>query len=94
MLHSFYGKACRAASKILSMETIILRAHFDGEQIQLDDPFELRPNTKLLVTVIPESDAEHFEWLNKSAEGLGMAYGKDEPEYSLAAIKEPNPKYE
>ena len=76
------------------METIVLRAHFDGEQIQLDDPFELRPNTKLLVTIIPEPDAEQSAWLRASAEGLRGAYGENEPDYSLATIKEPNPKYE
>lgn len=76
------------------METIVLRAHFDGEQIQLDDPFELRPNTKLLVTVIPELDPEQYAWLKVSAEGLRAAYSDNEPEYSLAAIKEPNPHYE
>lgn len=76
------------------METIVLRAHFDGEQIQLDDPFELRPNTKLLVTVIPEPDPEQYAWLRVSAERLRTAYSDDEPEYSLVAIKEPNPNYE
>ena len=76
------------------METIILRAHFDGEQIQLDDPFELPLNAKLLVTVIPEPDAEQYAWLRLSAQGLDTAYGENEPDYPLTAIKEPNPVYE
>lgn len=76
------------------MDSIVLRAHFDGEQIQLDDPFQLQPNMRLLVTVIPEPDAERYSWLRLSAEGLNAAYGEDEPDYPLTAIKEPNPSYE
>jgi len=76
------------------MEAIVLRAHFDGEQILLDDPITLRPNTRLLVTVIPEPDAEQMAWLRLSATKLDAAYGDDEPEYPLTAIKEPNPTYE
>ncbi len=75
------------------METIILRAHFDGEHIQLDDPVELRPNARLLVTVIPEPDAERLAWLRLSLDGLSAAYGEDEPDYPLTAVKEPNPNY-
>ena len=76
------------------MENIVLRAHFDGTQIQLDDPVELLPNTKLLVTVIQPSDTEQNAWANLSAQGLDAAYSDDEPEYSLTSIKEFNPAYE
>ena len=76
------------------METIVLRAHFDGEQILLDDPIELQPNTRLLVTVIPEPDAEQIAWLALSIKGLSAAYGEFEPDYPSTAIKEPNPTYE
>ena len=76
------------------MEMIVLRAHFDGEQILLDDPVELQPNARLLVTVIPEPDAEQIAWLRFAAQGLNAAYSDDEPEYELTAIKEPNPAYE
>ena len=37
------------------MESVILRAHFDVKQIRLDDPFELEPDTELIVTVLPKS---------------------------------------
>lgn len=76
------------------METITLRAHFDGEQILLDDPYELRPNTNLFVVVIKLPDAEQSAWLKLSAQGLNAAYGDEEPEYPLTMIKEPNPTYE
>ena len=44
------------------METITLHAHYDGSQIQLDEPYELQPDTKLLVTVIPSDAAEDAAW--------------------------------
>jgi hypothetical protein len=73
------------------MENITLRAHYDGTQIQLDEPFELEPNAKLLVTVIQESDSENQTWLKFSAQGLESAYSEDEPEYPVQLIKEQNP---
>ena len=76
------------------METIILRAHFDGKQILLDDPYELSPNTNLLITVIHLPTAEQKAWLELSAQGLSAAYGDDEPDYPLTLVKEPNPTYE
>ena len=76
------------------METIALRAHFDGKQILLNDPYELQPNTNLLVLVIPLPDAEQRAWLTLSAQVLNAAYGADEPYYPTTLIKEPNPAYE
>ena len=40
------------------METTTLRAHFDGKQIVLDEPFELEPNTELIVTLVPRTSNE------------------------------------
>lgn len=77
------------------MESITLRAHFDGRQILLDEPFPLQPNTKLIVTVIPDSlDQERDDWGRLALQNLARAYGPDEPEYSLDDIKEVNPDYE
>jgi hypothetical protein len=77
------------------METRTLRAHFDGNQILLDEPFEFEPNTELLITVLPKtSDEEREDWARLSLECLARAYSDDEPEYSLDLIKEANPEYE
>ncbi len=77
------------------METKTLRAHFDGNQILLDEPFELEPNVELIITVLPKtSDEEREDWAQLSLESLARAYGDDEPEYSLELIKEANPEYE
>jgi hypothetical protein len=77
------------------METRTLRAHFDGNQILLDEPFELEPNAKLLITVLPKAfDEEREDWVQLSLESLARAYSDDEPEYSMDLVKEPNPEYE
>lgn len=77
------------------METKTLRAHFDGSQILLDEPFELEPDVELIITVLPRSsDEEREDWTQLSLESLARAYGDNEPEYSLDLIKEANPAYE
>jgi hypothetical protein len=76
------------------MDTISIPAHFDGERILLDEPIELEPNTKLIVTVLPKNDAEYQSWLRLSNQKLEDAYGEDEKEYPLDSIREANPEYE
>ncbi len=78
------------------MANITLQAHFDGKQILLDEPFDLQPNDKLLITVLTkELDArEREDWAAIAKSSLSRAYSNDEPEYTPNMIKEPNPKYE
>ena len=78
------------------MPLVALPGHFDGEKVCLDEPFALKPGTRLIVTVLPEEeqDAERDEWLCLSGEGLAGAYGEDEPEYAIDLIREVNPEYE
>ncbi len=76
------------------METVTLRAHFDGKQIVLDEPIELEPNTELIVTVLPSAaDEEREAWARLALESLARAYSDDEPEYSRDQIKEANAEY-
>ena len=75
------------------MPAVTLSAHFDGQQIVLDEPYPLEPNTPLSVIVLPNDDQEREDWYRLSAQGLARAYGDDEPEYTLADIKELNPDY-
>ena len=70
------------------MPTVSLRAHFDGERIQLDEPFDLPPDVPLLVTVLePESDHDRAAWIAAGRQGLARAFGDDEPEYTSEDIK-------
>ncbi|MBI3599519.1 MAG: hypothetical protein HY097_02625 [Nitrospinae bacterium] len=78
------------------MPIVTLPAHFDGERICLDEPFDLKPEAKLIVTILPkqELDNEHKDWLLLSGQRLENAYGENEPEYSSDLLKEVNPNYE
>ncbi len=80
------------------MNTVTLRAHFDGEQIRLDEPYELPPDAPLLIMVLPldvTGDAEERDaWMLGAEQALARAYSDDEPEYTLDMIREPNPKYD
>lgn len=70
------------------MEFITLAAHFDGERIQLDEPFELPLNVPLMVTVLqPGAAADDSSWAVTASMGLSRAYGDDEPEYSIDDVK-------
>lgn len=76
------------------MSAVTLPARFDGDRILLDEPYELQPNTRLVVTVLPSQAGEEREdWLRQSQQNLEAAYGPDEPEYTLDDIKEWNPNY-
>jgi hypothetical protein len=76
------------------MKAVTLRAHFDGEQIRLDEPFRLEPDTSLAVTVLPKEQEDDPDWSRLSVQGLAAAYGDAEPDYPLDLILEPNPDYE
>lgn len=78
----------------MAMKTVALRAHFDGENVRLDEPCELAPDTPLMIIVRPEQEDERGDWCVTAGLLLEKAYGEDEPEYPLTLIKEPNPDYE
>ena len=77
------------------MNTVTLPAHFDGQQIVLDEPYLLEPNTRFVIVVMPEpeADEERAEWARLGRDHLAAAYGDDEPEYTAADIKIWNPLY-
>lgn len=75
------------------MKVISLSAHFDGQSIQLDEPYPLQPNTKLIVTILSEQSPEREAWFSLSREQLNSAY-TEEDDYPLNAIQTVNPDYE
>ena len=65
------------------MPAVTLRAHYDGQRILLDEPFQIPPNTPLMVTVLASADADAAaHWAAIAREALVRAYGDDEPEYT------------
>ena len=70
------------------MPAVTLRAHFNGKQIVLDEPFDLPPDSSLMVTVLPkEESAENAQWHGLAAAALARAYGDDEPDYTAADVQ-------
>jgi hypothetical protein len=67
------------------MPTITLKAHFDGQRILLDEPFDLPANSSLMVTVLlPSATNENNQWANIAMRRLAEAYSDNEPDYSLS----------
>ena len=70
------------------MPIVTLKAHFDGERILLDEPFDLPAHAPLMIAVLPlATESERAQWAQAAAAGLARAYSDDEPEYSPADIK-------
>jgi len=70
------------------MPAVTLKAHFNGKQIVLDEPFDLPAHSSLMVTVLPKEEAtEDAQWRSLAADALSRAYGDDEPDYSDADVK-------
>jgi hypothetical protein len=66
------------------MPAVTLKAHYDGERIVLDEPFEIPPNSPLMVTVLPPTEAVVDEdWILVARKALSAAYGTDEPDYGI-----------
>jgi hypothetical protein len=71
------------------MPAVTLKAHFNGKQIVLDEPFDLPPNSPLMVTVLSEEESsEDAQWHGAAARGLARAYSDNEPDYSDADVKQ------
>jgi hypothetical protein len=68
----------------------------DAQHLKLSQRLNIPPGSKIFITITPPEDLayEHEEWVLFSAQGLARAYEDDEPEYSLASIKKPNPEFQ
>jgi len=69
--------------------TVSLSAHFDGKSIVLDEDYPLRPQAKLLVTVIEDertidAQTERSAWSARGKQAFARVFGSDEPDYSVA----------
>ena len=68
------------------MPLLTIAAHYDGSRVLLDEAVELRPNTRLMVTVLEDEDRERDEFLNMASRALAAACADDEVEYSEADL--------
>lgn len=67
----------------------------DAQHLKLSQRLALPPGSKVFITITPPEGlaAEHEAQAVLSAEGLARAYGDQEPDYSPASIKKPNPDF-
>ena len=63
-----------------------MSAHYDGKKIELDEPYPLPENARLVVIVLPQDDERH-DWLRLSVQQLARAYNDNEPEYTEADLR-------
>jgi hypothetical protein len=78
----------RGRNFAFDMPSVTLKAHFDGSQIRLDEPFEIPANSPLMVTVLPLSNSQMDRDSQAIArQSLARAYGDEEPDYSDADVR-------
>ena len=67
----------------------------DATHLELSQPIQMRPHTKIMIAVLASDDIleEREAWFRFASEQFQAAYGEDEPEYTLDMIREPNPEY-
>jgi len=72
------------------MKVLTLKAHYDGERICIDEPFELRPNTPLPVAVLSaeQTTDDRTDWAVLAKQALSHACGEDEPDYPNYLIRQ------
>lgn len=68
------------------MTTVAISAHFDGQKIELDEPYQLTKDSRLVVVVLPPDD-ERQEWTRLAKQQLARAYGDAEPEYTMDDLR-------
>ncbi|MEC5129172.1 hypothetical protein VSU19_20595 [Verrucomicrobiales bacterium BCK34] len=62
-------------------------AHFDGQQVRLDEDVEIQPQARLLVTILEDTDPERDDFITLAGTTLADSYGDDEVEYTEADLK-------
>ena len=77
------------------MPSMTLKAHFNGDRVIFDEPAQLKPDTKLLVTILPDSPGERSsEWFQMAESSFDSAFGDDEPSYGAENLVKVNPEYD
>ena len=69
------------------MPLMSIQAHYDGVQVLLDEKVALRRNSRLIVTVLEDSDEDREDFMRMAASGLAGVYSDDEVEYTETDLK-------
>jgi hypothetical protein len=65
---------------------LTVTAHYDGSRVLFDEAVQLRPNTRLIVTVLEDEDSDRVEFMGVASRALGKAYADHEVEYTEADL--------
>lgn len=65
----------------------------DAGHLELLEPVRMQPGVQVKVWIWNDSEENQQVWADASLQALNAAYGENEPLYSEALIKEPNPVY-
>ena len=71
----------RCYTSLMDRLLTTIPAHFDGENIRLDVPVTLEPNTRLLVTILEPADPAQellYATMSASAASLARVWDNDE----------------
>lgn len=70
------------------MSAAVIKAHWDGEHVVLDDPADIPPNARLIVTVLSADAVQASDdWALAARLGIARAYSASEPDYSSSDVK-------
>jgi hypothetical protein len=64
-----------------------IAAHYDGQQVCFDEDVTIRPETRLLVTILDDAGSERQDFLSLASAAFADSYDKDEVEYTEADLK-------
>ncbi len=72
----------RSTRIVPAMPSVALQAHYDGEHIVLDEPYDLPANASLMVTLLPAAAGADSEeaWLRAAASSEAFAFLADPAE--------------
>jgi hypothetical protein len=67
----------------------------DSHHLRLKKPITIGPGSMTKITIEDPAQAivDDPEWYLLSSQGLSNIYSKDEPDYPLNRVKEPNPEF-
>ena len=69
------------------MQMTSVSARFDGERVQFDESIALKPNTRLLVTILEDTDQERDDFLQLASTSFADTFDDEEVEYTPADLK-------
>jgi hypothetical protein len=66
----------------------------DESHLKLSHKLTLPPGARIFITISASDQVEEEQaWVRLAAQQLEMAYGEEEPDYSVQSIKQPNPDF-